>query len=215
VELCGGTHAARTGDIGLIAIVGEAAVSAGVRRIEAMTGNTARRYLNEQSRRLKGVAQVLRANVDEVAERASLLAEERRKLDRELADARRKLAMGGGAAAPEAIDKAGSTAFVGRNLPGVEVKDLKGLADQEKARLGSGVVALGVVGEDGRAGLVVAVTADLTNRLNAVDLVKIGSEMLGGKGGGGRPDMAQAGGPDGAKMAEALAAIRARVAEQG
>ncbi len=215
VELCGGTHASRTGDIGLIAIVAEAAVSAGVRRIEAMTGNTARRFLNEQSRKLKGVAQVLRANVDEVADRASALAEERRKLDRELADARRKLAMGGGSAAPEAIEKAGSTAFVGRNLPGVEVKDLKGLADQEKTRLGSGVVALGVVGEDGRAGLVVGVTADLAGRINAVDLVKIGSEVLGGKGGGGRPDMAQAGGPDGAKMADALAAIRARVAELG
>ncbi|MCA3675781.1 MAG: alanine--tRNA ligase, partial [Methylobacterium sp.] len=215
VELCGGTHANRTGDIGLIVIVGEGAVSAGVRRIEAMTGHAARRFLNEQSRRLKGVAQVLRANVDEVAERASVLAEERRKLDRELAEARRKLAMGGGSAAPEAIEKAGSTAFVGRNLPGVEAKDLKGLADQEKARLGSGVVALGVVGEDGRAGLVVGVTADLAGRLNAVELVKIGSEVLGGKGGGGRPDMAQAGGPDGSRMAAALAAIRARVAELG
>jgi alanyl-tRNA synthetase len=215
VELCGGTHANRTGDIGLIVIVGEGAVSAGVRRIEAMTGHAARRFLNEQSRRLKGVAQVLRANVDEVAERASVLAEERRKLDRELAEARRKLAMGGGSAAPEAIEKAGSTAFVGRNLPGVEAKDLKGLADQEKARLGSGVVALGVVGEDGRAGLVVGVTADLAGRLNAVELVKIGSEVLGGKGGGGRPDMAQAGGPDGSQMAAALAAIRARVAELG
>ena len=215
VELCGGTHANRTGDIGLIVIVGEGAVSAGVRRIEAMTGHAARRFLNEQSRRLKGVAQVLRANVDEVAERASVLAEERRKLDRELAEARRKLAMGGGSAAPEAIEKAGSTAFVGRNLPGVEAKDLKGLADQEKARLGSGVVALGVVGEDGRAGLVVGVTADLAGRLNAVELVKIGSEVLGGRGGGGRPDMAQAGGPDGSRMAAALAAIRARVAELG
>jgi alanyl-tRNA synthetase len=214
VELCGGTHVARTGDIGLIAVLGEGAVSAGVRRIEAMTGATARRYLNEQGRRLRQVAQALRAGVDEVADRAAQLAEERRKLDRELTDARRKLAMGGaGSDSADPVEKLGDVSFVGRQLEGVEAKDLKGLVDQQKAKIGAGVVAFGVVGDDGRAGLVVGVAEELVARINAVDLVRIGSEHLGGKGGGGRPDMAQAGGPDGSKMSEALAAIRARVAE--
>jgi alanyl-tRNA synthetase len=214
IELCGGTHAGRTGDIGLVAVLGEGAVSAGVRRIEAMTGLAARRHLNGQARQLRQVAQVLRASVDEVADRAGQLAEERRKLDRDLSDARRKLAMGGGGGdQPEQVEKLGSVSFVGRQLEGVEAKDLKGLVDQQKAKVGTGVVALGVVGEDGRAGLVVGVSADLAARINAVDLVRIGAECLGGKGGGGRPDMAQAGGPEGARMGDALAAIRARVAE--
>jgi alanyl-tRNA synthetase len=215
IELCGGTHAERTGDIGLVAVLGEGAVSAGVRRIEAMTGTAARRHLNEQARRLRQVAQVLRAGVDEVADRATQLAEERRKLDRDLSEARRKLAMVGGGEGEqaEAIEKLGAVSFVGRQVAGVEAKDLKGLVDQQKAKIGTGVVALGVVGDDGRAGLVVGVSADLSTRISAVDLVRIGSESLGGKGGGGRPDMAQAGGPEGSRMGEALAAIKARVAE--
>lgn len=214
IELCGGTHAERTGDIGLVAVLGEGAVSAGVRRIEAMTGTTARRHLNEQARRLRQVAQALRAGVEEVADRAGQLVDERRKLERELSEARRKLAMGGGGGEQaETVEKLGAISFVGRQVEGVEVKDLKGLVDQQKAKIGAGVVALGVVGDDGRAGLVVGVSADLAARISAVDLVRIGSECLGGKGGGGRPDMAQAGGPDGARMGEALAAIRAHVAD--
>ncbi|MGL5447128.1 MAG: alanine--tRNA ligase [Rhabdaerophilum sp.] len=214
IELCGGTHAARTGDIGLVAVLGEGAVSAGVRRIEAMTGSAARVHLNEQAKRLRQVAQVLRVSVDDVAERANQLSEERRKLDRELTDARRKLAMGGGGSeGADHVEKIGATFFMARQLEGVEAKDLKGLVDQQKAKLGTGVIAFGVVGEDGRAGLVVGVSEDLSTRINAVDLVRVGSECLGGKGGGGRPDMAQAGGPDGEKMSEALAAIRARLAE--
>ncbi|MBN8534472.1 MAG: alanine--tRNA ligase [Rhizobiales bacterium] len=214
IELCGGTHAGRTGDIGLVAVLGEGAVSAGVRRIEAMTGTAARRYLNEQAKRLRQVAQALRAGVDEVADRASQLADERRKLDRDLSEARRKLAMGGGGGEQaDTVEKLGAVSFVGRQVEGIEAKDLKGLVDQQKSKIGAGVVALGVVGADGRAGLVVGVTADLSARISAVDLVRIGSECLGGKGGGGRPDMAQAGGPDGSRMGEALAAIRARVAE--
>jgi alanyl-tRNA synthetase len=214
IELCGGTHVVRTGDIGLVTILGEAAVSAGVRRVEAATGATARRHLNDQARRLRQVALVLRAGVDEVAERANQMAEERRKLDRDLSEARRKLAMsGGGSEQVESAEKIGELSFVGRKVEGVEAKDLKGLVDQQKARIGTGIVALGVVGEDGRAGLVVGVSSDLAGRINAVDLVRIGSESLGGKGGGGRPDMAQAGGPDGSRMSEALAAIRARIVE--
>jgi alanyl-tRNA synthetase len=215
VELCGGTHVGRTGDIGLIAIVGESAVSSGVRRIEALTGDAARHYLGGQARILREVAGALKVGVDEVAERAAMILDERRRLERELGEARRKLALGGGGGGGGeggAVRMAGAVQFLGQKLEGVEAKDLKGLADQQKLRLGSGIVALGVVGEDGRAGLVVAVTDDLTARFNAVDLVRVGSEALGGKGGGGRPDMAQAGGPDGARFAEALAAIEKKIA---
>jgi alanyl-tRNA synthetase len=206
VELCGGTHVARTGDIGLIAIVGEGAVSAGVRRIEALTGDAARRHLNEESRRLKEVASALRAPAGEAAERVRLLMDEKRKLERELTEAKKKLAMGGGAAkadAPEFAEVNG-VRLMARLLDGVEAKDLKSLADEGKKQIGSGVVALVGVSPDGKAGLVIAVTDDLTKRFNAVDLVRKAAAPLGGKGGGGRPDMAQAGGPDGAGAKAAL-----------
>lgn len=214
VELCGGTHAVRTGDIGLISIVGEGAVAAGVRRIEALTGTAARRHLNAERDRLRGIASALKVGVDEAGERVVQIAEERRRLERDLVDARKKLVMGG-SAAEDAVQTCGTIRYIGKTVEGVEVKDLKGLADQHKAKLGSGVVALAVIGEDKRAGLVVAVTEDLTGRVNAVDLVRIASEMLGGKGGGGRPDMAQAGGPDGDKIAVALSAIGDRLATLG
>jgi len=211
VELCGGTHVSRTGDIGLVVIVNEAAVSAGVRRIEALTGLAARHHLNAESRRLRQIASSLRVGVDDVAERVVQIADERKKLERELADARRKLALGGAEAAP-ATRMVGSVAFLGQVVSGVEAKDLKTLVDQQKSKLGSGVVALAVVAEDGRAGLVVGVTNDLTAKLDAVTLVRKASEVLGGKGGGGRPDLAQAGGPDGARIAEAFEAIAAQIA---
>lgn len=213
VELCGGTHVVRTGDIGLVTIVGEGAVSAGVRRIEALTGRAARQYLNEESRALRQVASLLRVTPEGAAERVGQIAEERRKLERDLAEARRKLAVGGESAA--AVQKIGALSFMAQVVEGVEAKDLKSLVDQQKAKLGSGVVALGVVGEDGRAGLVVGVTADLIARINAVDLVRLASEALGGKGGGGRPDLAQAGGPDGTKMADAFSAIAQAIAKAG
>jgi alanyl-tRNA synthetase len=215
IELCGGTHALRTGDIGLVSIVAESAVAAGVRRLEAMTGHAARRALGEQARRLKQVAQALRSNPDEVAERAVQLGEERRRLERELGEAKRRLAVGGGGEAVDPIEKVGAVPFLGRLLEGVEAKDLKGLVDQQKSKIGTGVVAFGVVGEDGRAGLVVGVTDDLAARVSAVDLVRHAAEALGGKGGGGRPDLAQAGGPDGHRFGDALAAIRARIAAVG
>ncbi|MFC1459681.1 alanine--tRNA ligase [Microvirga arabica] len=209
IELCGGTHVNRTGDIGVVTIVGESAVAAGVRRLEAMTGDAARRYLAEESRKLREVANILKTPVDEVSARLSALLEERRKLERELAEARRKLAMGGASGGGDPVKDVAGIKLMARAVTGVEMKDLKSLADEGKKRLGSGVVAIIGVGEDGKAGIVVGVTEDLTDKVDAVSLVRVGSEKLGGKGGGGRRDMAQAGGPDGAQAEAALAAIEA------
>jgi alanyl-tRNA synthetase len=207
IELCGGTHANRTGDIGLVSVVGESAVAAGVRRIEAMTGSAARRQLNEDSRRLNGLAGLLKAPASEAEARLAALIEERRKLDRELTDARKKLAMGGGGAAEDPVREIAGAKLLARAVTGVEMKDLKSLADEAKARIGSGVVAIVGVAEDGKAGVVVGVTEDMVARFDAVALVRAASEQLGGKGGGGRRDMAQAGGPDGARAEAALDAV--------
>ena len=207
VELCGGTHVSRTGDIGLISIVGESPVAAGVRRIEAKTRDDARKRLSADSHILAHLAALLRAPPEGAAERLELLIEDKRKLERELADARRKLAMGGGSGAPQAVRDVAGVKFYSRAVSGVEMKDLKSLADEAKQSVGSGVVAIAATGDDGKASLVVAVTPDQTGRFNAVDLVRLGSAVLGGKGGGGRADMAQAGGPEGAKAGEALEAV--------
>ncbi|MDQ0509339.1 alanine--tRNA ligase [Ancylobacter amanitiformis] len=212
VELCGGTHVARTGDIGLVSVLGESAVAAGVRRIEAMTADVARHHLNEQTRALRAAAGLLKASVPEVEARVGQLVEERRKLERELGDARRKLAMGGGTAGEEPLRMVGSVKLLARQVTGIDLKDLKSLVDEGKKRLGSGIVAIVGVTEEGRAGIVVGVTEDLTATYDAVALVRRGAEALGGKGGGGRPDMAQAGGPDGERAAEALAAIESALA---
>ena len=209
VELCGGTHAARTGDIGLVSIVGESAVAAGVRRLEAMTGNSARLRLKEESRLLDGLASLLKVPAHEAGNRLAALIEERRKLDRELTDARKKLAMGGGGAAEDPVREVAGAKLLARAVTGIEMKDLKSLADEAKSRIGSGVVAIVGVAEDGKAGIVVGVTPDMTERFDAVALVRAGSEQLGGKGGGGRRDMAQAGGPDGDKAQAALDAVAA------
>jgi alanyl-tRNA synthetase len=210
IELCGGTHVARTGEIGLIALTGEGAVASGVRRIEALTGSAARKHLAEQEKRLKAVALALKTRPEEAAERVQVLVEERRKLERDLADARKKLAMGGGGnGADTGIREVGSIRFLGRAVTGVSPRDLKGLVDAGKKSVGSGVVAFVGVAEDGKAAVAVGVTDDLTAKHSAVDLVRAGAEALGGKGGGGRPDMAQAGGPDGGKAEAALAAIAA------
>jgi alanyl-tRNA synthetase len=212
VELCGGTHAGRTGDIGLVSIVGEGAVAAGVRRLEAMTGTNARRQLNADSKRLRDLAGLLKVPASEAEARLAALIEERRKLDRELTEARKKLAMGGGGEAQDPIREVAGAKLLARAVTGVEMKDLKSLADEAKARVGSGVVAIVGVAEDGKAGIVVGVTEDLTARFDAVALVRAASEQLGGKGGGGRRDMAQAGGPDGAKAQAALDAVAAAMA---
>ncbi|MBI5113125.1 MAG: alanine--tRNA ligase [Rhodovulum sp.] len=215
VELCGGTHVRRTGDIGLVYIDQEAGVAAGVRRIEAMTGAAARRRLSEADRQLAALGQLVRVQPAQVGEQVIRLLDERKQLERDLADARRKLAMGGGATsgAPDGLRDVGGVKLLARAVSGIEIKDLKSLADDGKKQVGSGVVAIvGVTGE-GKAGLVVGVTADLTGRFSAVDLVKKGAEALGGKGGGGRPDLAQAGGPDGAKAEAALEAVAAAIAQ--
>ncbi|CDZ66383.1 Alanine--tRNA ligase [Neorhizobium galegae bv. orientalis] len=210
VELCGGTHVNATGDIGLVRVLGESAVGAGVRRVEAVTGEAARAYLAEQDERVKTLAGALKVQPAELVSRVEALIDERRKLEKELADAKRRLAMGGGQGGSAGdLKEIGGIKFMGKALNGIDAKDLKGLADEGKASLGSGVVTLIGVSEDGKASAVVAVTPDLVGRFSAVDLVRIASVALGGKGGGGRPDMAQAGGPDGAKANEALDAVAA------
>ena len=213
VELCGGTHVGRTGDIGVVTILGDSAVGAGVRRIEAMTGDAARRHLAGESRQLAAIAALLKAPVAEAPERLAALLDERRRMERELSEARRKLAMGGGTggATDDDVREVAGTKLMARVVQGVEMRDLKSLADEGKKRLGSGIVAIVGVAPDGKAGLVVGVTEDLTGRFDAVALVRAGSERLGGKGGGGRRDMAQAGGPDGAAAEAALEAITAAV----
>jgi len=213
VELCGGTHVRRTGDIGLISVTSESAVAAGVRRIEALTGRHARKHANDTMALAKTAALELRTTIDDVPARIASLMEERKKLERDLSEARKKLAMGGGAssangsAVASGVREVGNVKLLARAVEGVETKDLKSLVDDGKKQIGSGVVAIVGVTEDGKAGVVVGVTSDLISRFSAVDLVKIASATLGGKGGGGRPDMAQAGGPDGAKANAALAAI--------
>jgi alanyl-tRNA synthetase len=214
VELCGGTHVNALGDIALFKIIGESAVASGVRRIEGLTGEAARQWLTARDNRLKEAAAALKAAPDEVPARVAALIEERRRLERELAEAKKALALGGGgkaeAAGPEQI---GGHAFVGQLLEGLDPKGLRGLVDEAKQRIGSGVVAVVAVNE-GRATVAVGVTDDLAGRRNAVELVRRAVAALGGQGGGGRPDMAQGGGPDGAKAAEALDAVRAALAEE-
>jgi alanyl-tRNA synthetase len=204
-ELCGGTHVGRTGEIGLVTVVSEAAVAAGVRRVEALTGHAARRHLAEQDKRVREIAARLKARPEEAVDRVEALVEDRRRLERELAETRKKLAMGAGSDAPT-VKKIGAIGLMARAVEGVAAKDLRGLVDQGKKQVGSGVVAIIGV-NDGKAGIVVGVTDDLTDRISAVDLVRVGATALGGSGGGGRPDLAQAGGPDGAKADAALQAI--------
>ena len=211
VELCGGTHVNRTGDIGIISVIGESAVASGVRRIEALTARTARANANNLARLAKATASELRAPVDETPARVAALLDERKRLERELSEAKKRLAMGGAGKADDAdgMRIVGDIKLMARAVEGIDLKDLRSLADEGKKKVGSGVVAIVGVTEDGKAGIVVGVTNDLVARFNAVDLVRKGAEALGGKGGGGRPDMAQAGGPDGSKADAALAAVEA------
>jgi alanyl-tRNA synthetase len=212
VELCGGTHVSRTGDIALFKIVGEGAVSAGVRRIEALTGEAARQWLDEQAALARQSADALKVPAHDVPARIKTLIDDRKQLERQLADAKKQLAMGGGGnSAPSAPEQIGDINFVGRVAEGVGGRDLRGLIDDAKSRMGSGVaVFIGV--NDGKASLAVGVTDDLTDRFDAVALVKAGAEAVGGKGGGGRADFAQAGGPEGASAQSALDAIKAVIA---
>jgi alanyl-tRNA synthetase len=213
VELCGGTHVRRTGDIGLFKIIGETSIASGVRRIEALTGAAAEEYLTGEENLLRQSAAALRTSPDELPARIARLMDEHRRLERELADARRaavvkaesgRVAVTG---APASLTKRiGDIAFDGRLVEDLPGRDLRSLADDLKRRIGSGVVAV-VSRAAGKAALVVGVTADLTNRFDAVELVRLGAEVLGGKGGGGRADMAQAGGPEADNAEAALAAV--------
>lgn len=211
VELCGGTHVSRTGDIGLFKVIDESAVASGVRRIEALAGASAETWVSQQQTLIGQTAEVLKIAPKDLPERVKSLAEERRKLEREVSDLRKKLVTGGGGqkTVPETKTIEG-VAFTGRVLTDIPAKDLKALADDLKKAIGSGVVAL-VTTLDDKASIVVAVTDDLTDRLDAVSLVRVASAAVGGKGGGGRPDMAQAGGPDGSKAADAIAAIEGEI----
>ncbi len=211
IELCGGTHVNALGDIGLLKIVGEGAVSSGIRRVEALTGEAARTWLVARDERLREAAAVLKTTPDEVPARVAALVEDRRRLERELAEAKKALAMGGGggdAAGPELVN---GVNFVGQVLDGFDVKGLRGAVDETRQRIGSGIVALVAI-NDGRASVAVGVTADLVASRNAVDLLRLAVTALGGQGGGGRPDMAQGGGPDATKAAEAVAAVRTALA---
>jgi alanyl-tRNA synthetase len=209
VELCGGTHVRALGDIQLLKIISESAVSSGVRRIEALTGEAARQWLGERDRKLREAAAALKSAPDEVPARIAAMVEERRRLERELADARKALAMGGSGAQPVAgaPEDINGHKFLGQVVDGLDPKSLRSTVDTMKQRVGSGIAAL-VATNDGRASVAIGVTDDLAGQLSAVDLVKVAVEALGGQGGGGRPDMAQGGGPDGSKAKQALDAVK-------
>jgi alanyl-tRNA synthetase len=209
VELCGGTHVNALGDIQLLEITSESAVSAGIRRIEALTGESARKWLSDRETKLREAAATLKTAPDEVPARIALLVEERRRLERELSDAKKQLAMGGAAASSEgpAPENVNGHKFLGQVVEGLDPKALRAAVDEMKKRLGSGVGALVAV-NDGRASVAIGVTDDLAGRVNAVNLVKVAVATLGGQGGGGRSDMAQGGGPDGSKAKEALDAVK-------
>ena len=208
------THALRTGDIGLFRIVGEGAVSAGVRRIEAVAGNAAEEHVRHQIDLLNQAAAVMKVRPEDLPSRLQALVDGQRRIERELSDAKKALALagsgssGGTTAASDEVREIGGVKLIARVLNGVPGKDLKGMADEFKKKVGSGVVALIGV-EEGKASAVVGVTDDLAKKFSAVDLVKAGVAALGGKGGGGRPDMAQGGGPDATKASDALKAIEA------
>jgi len=211
VELCGGTHVRRTGDIGIISVLGESAVGSGVRRIEALTAKAARANANNLARLAKATASELRVPIEELPNRVAALLDERKRLERDLSEAKKKLAMGGGEAATDGADGVESIEGVkvlAKTLSGIDAKDLRGLADESKKKLGSGIVILVANDPDGKAALVVGVTGDLTGSNNAVQMVQAGVAELGGKGGGGRPDLAQGGGPHGSAAPAALAAIK-------
>ncbi len=208
VELCGGTHVARTGDIALFKIIAETGIAAGVRRVEALTGEAARRHLLDRAAVAEGLAFQFKVPPSEVSARVDALVAERKRLERELADARRKLALGAGGGAAPAAEDVGGTSFIGRVLDGVDGKGLRPVIEDLRRQLGSGVVA--VVGvADGKAAIAVAVSPELTGRFSAADLVRAAVPAMGGQGGGGKPDFAQGGAPDGARAQAGVDAVRA------
>jgi alanyl-tRNA synthetase len=211
VELCGGTHVARTGDVGLFKIVSETGVAAGIRRIEALTGEAARRFLNEQAAVAKGLAEQFKTPVSEVFNRVDALIADRKRLEKELAEAKKQLALGGGSGGSSAPEEIGGVKVIARVLDGVGGKDLRGIVEGFRKEIGSGVVAL-VGTAEGKAAVSVAVTPDLTGRFNAADLARAAVIAMGGQGAGGKPDFAQGGAPDDSKAAAGLDAVRAALA---
>ncbi len=208
IELCGGTHVPRTGDIGLFQIVGESAVAAGIRRIEAVTAAAALDFVAATRRNLSEAAQALRTSPADLVPRVAALQEDRRRLEHQVTELQRKLATGG---TESRVEQVNGVQLAARNLGDVPARELKGVADAIQKQIGSGVVAL-VSTADGKASIVVGVSPDLTTRFNAVELVRAASAAVGGKGGGGRPDMAQAGGPNAAAADQALSAVRTALA---
>ncbi|MGE5501226.1 MAG: DHHA1 domain-containing protein, partial [Ignavibacteriales bacterium] len=209
VELCGGTHVARTGDIALFKIVSEQGIAAGVRRIEALTGEAARRWLLDQASVAKGLADQFKVPVSEVPARVEALETQRRKLEKELSEAKRALALGGGSGGASAVEEIAGVKFDGRVVDGVSPKDMRPLVDEARKRLGQGgVVAYAAVNE-GKAAIAVALTPDLVGRFNAADLARAAVQAMGGQGAGGKPDFAQGGAPDGSRAAEGVAAVKA------
>ncbi|MCC3860833.1 alanine--tRNA ligase [Pseudemcibacter aquimaris] len=206
VELCGGTHVKRTGDIGYCKVISEGAVSAGVRRLEVVTGQAACDYSAEQENYLTGAVATVKSTPSDLQERLNAILTERKAMEKEIADLQKKVALGGGNNGGDDVKEVNGIKFLGQVLEGIPAKELRGLADDAKKRLGSGVIAFVAV-NDGKAAVLTAVTDDLKDKISAVDLVRVGADAVGGKGGGGRPDMAQAGGPDGANAAEAITKI--------
>jgi alanyl-tRNA synthetase len=202
VELCGGTHVKNTGEIGLVTIVSESGVAAGVRRLEALTGNAARLYLNEQNRKLNDIAASLKASPADALTRINALSDDKKRLEKELTEVKKKLATGG----EDKSELINGTVFIGKILSGVAAKDLKGIADDMRKSNPEGVIALIAIDDENKAALVISDT-----RGKAVAMVQAGAAILGGKGGGGRPDMAQAGGPEGDKAQSALDVIKGMV----
>ncbi|MDG2522691.1 alanine--tRNA ligase [Caulobacter segnis] len=211
VELCGGTHVARTGDIALFKIVSEQGVAAGVRRIEALTGEAARRFLLDQAGVAKGLAEQFKVPVEGVAARVEGLIADRKRLEKELAEAKKALALGGGSSGASGPEDVAGTAFIGRVLDGVGGKDLRGVVEDFKKSIGSGVVAL-VGTSEGKAAVAVAVTADLTGKFNAAELARAAVIAMGGQGAGGKPDFAQGGAPSDEKAADGVAAVKSALA---
>ena len=209
-ELCGGTHVRATGDIGQFRIVSESAVSAGVRRIEAVVGTAALVKARENDAMLADLMNIVKStSATDMKTKIQHALEDKKRLEKEIADLRQKLALAGGNTATD-TETINRTAFIGKILTDTPAKELKPLADEFKKKIGSGVVAL-IAANDDKVSIVIGVTADLTDKINAVDLVRAAAEAVGGKGGGGRPDMAQAGGSDTSRMSEALTVIRGRL----
>jgi alanyl-tRNA synthetase len=213
VELCGGTHVARTGDIALFKIVSEQGIAAGVRRIEALTGELARRWLLDQAAVAKQLADQFKVPVAEVPARVDALLAQARKGERDLAEARKQLALGGsGGGSASSVEEVAGVRFDGKVVEGVSAKDMRPLVDEARRRIGqSGVVAYAAVNE-GKASIAVALTPDLVGRFDAAALARTAVAAMGGQGAGGKPDFAQGGAPDGARAADGVAAVKAALA---